>query len=464
MRALGVWYSIAVLAFLSLGACGEEEAASAEPEVAGICSEASQSTSEEAGGVSAPEVRSSVPQTYDWMAELEMNFAAIGAGARAHYNASSPGECQFPPVSGGEDQGSPVYTPVENTCCSAGGLGGPDTNGDNLCDVTGGMNMFCSDSTWTALGFAPDSPHAFTYRFVPWVGGGDELPPWFSDSNHRGFDIEAYGDPECDGTPVVYLQTVDMGTDSSVSGVLMDEYFAVCADTECDWESAVQTWHEECGCARDDEPCASACAEAAGWLPMEPYSCALSPSVADDVWAEGTSEIMLVGVPSGYDVYAEVETSFAQILSGAIASYESSPQGDCQFPANQGLTPVEATCCSFGGLGGPDTNGNNLCDEDPEMWTWESEDYPQSWDEIGFTGPEGEHSGVYGFGSSEDLFEIYASVRPQCGSDELEFSQHIDLSQLTFEGDSCTPTGGADAWAAATLDRTMDPPVLDATP
>ena len=43
----------------------------------------------------------------------------------------------------------------------------------------------------------------------------------------------------------------------------------------------------------------------------------------------------------------------------------------CQFPADQGVTPIEATCCSS--QGGPDTDADDRCDGNPATWddpTW----------------------------------------------------------------------------------------------
>jgi len=44
---------------------------------------------------------------------------------------------------------------------------------------------------------------------------------------------------------------------------------------------------------------------------------------------------------------------------------------DCQFPDNQGVTPVEGTCCAA--LGGPDSDNDERCDNTSEYWntkTW----------------------------------------------------------------------------------------------
>ena len=495
---------VGFLLVLAVSACGEDEetvatcdpndAPTSVPTVAdepAICSEASETSSEQTGAGAPLPPLPGVPDGYDWMNEIETNFAAITEGVAAYVSASSAGDCHLPP--GMLDPQESFFTPVEATCCSAGGLGGPDTNGDNLCEVNGGMNMFCSDDTWRAIGFAPDTPHAFTYGLEPYDYYPDESDWVFSWGLVPGFTLYAYGDPECDGVPVVYSQVVEFDQFN-----LETEYAAACGcdawdDTNCLQECAsglrMTKWLNECAelirsdstslanclavCSSDDADCANACAEChsvvvdqCSYLGLEPIPdwplpCDLNTEVLENSWAEAPREIRLETIPSGYDLNEELETNFGAILSGARAAYEASPSGDCQFPSNQGLTPVEATCCSSSGLGGPDTNGNNLCDIDPEMWTWESEDYPRSWDEIGFAGPEGEHHAVYGFRSSGDLFEVYAWASPGCDGEHLEFSQHIDLSKLTFEGDSCVPAGGADAWAAATSEQSTETPLLD---
>jgi prepilin-type N-terminal cleavage/methylation domain-containing protein len=69
---------------------------------------------------------------------------------------------------------------------------------------------------------------------------------------------------------------------------------------------------------------------------------------------------------------------------------------ECQFPANQGVTPVEATCCSSGGGAGPDANGDDRCDSDPSLW---DED---TWSALNFQMND-EHYFVYSFDASGTL-------------------------------------------------------------
>ncbi len=41
----------------------------------------------------------------------------------------------------------------------------------------------------------------------------------------------------------------------------------------------------------------------------------------------------------------------------------------CQFPDDQGVTPLEKSCCSTNSLGGPDSDKDDRCDQNPDLWT-----------------------------------------------------------------------------------------------
>jgi prepilin-type N-terminal cleavage/methylation domain-containing protein len=91
----------------------------------------------------------------------------------------------------------------------------------------------------------------------------------------------------------------------------------------------------------------------------------------------------------------------------------------CQFPANQGVTPVEGTCCSTGGLGGPDNNQDDRCDSNPAVWdekTWSSLTFQMS----------DEHYFVYAFDSEGTLKE--ANFRATANAD-----LDCDSIQSTFQ-------------------------------
>jgi prepilin-type N-terminal cleavage/methylation domain-containing protein len=68
----------------------------------------------------------------------------------------------------------------------------------------------------------------------------------------------------------------------------------------------------------------------------------------------------------------------------------------CQFPRNQGVTPVEGTCCSSNGLAGADHNGDERCDADPDLWN------TPVWNALTFQMTD-EHYYVYGFESDGEL-------------------------------------------------------------
>lgn len=56
---------------------------------------------------------------------------------------------------------------------------------------------------------------------------------------------------------------------------------------------------------------------------------------------------------------------------------DSGSVGACAFPANQGITPLAATCCSS--FGGPDADLDGRCDGDAAGWV------TSTWQEIGFS-------------------------------------------------------------------------------
>jgi len=88
--------------------------------------------------------------------------------------------------------------------------------------------------------------------------------------------------------------------------------------------------------------------------------------------------LSVVAVPAFIKYMRKAKTSEAidmldKIYKGA-SDYYSTPRVsenvasklECQFPADQGLTPIEASCCT--GVG-PDKNNDDRCDADPDLWT-----------------------------------------------------------------------------------------------
>ncbi len=99
-----------------------------------------------------------------------------------------------------------------------------------------------------------------------------------------------------------------------------------------------------------------------------------------------------------FDDQGEVLSNLQRIYEGAalyLGRERVTVEGEsvaCAFPANQGVTPIEGTCCSL--QGGPDRDADNRCDADPAAW-----DEP-IWSDLGFT-LAGAHELVYRFGVDE---------------------------------------------------------------
>ena len=122
---------------------------------------------------------------------------------------------------------------------------------------------------------------------------------------------------------------------------------------------------------------------------------------------------------------SEAVDNLDKIYKGAAVYYSTPyvlPTGQkvpCQFPANQGVTPVEGTCCSTGGLGGPDNNQDDRCDKSPAIWdeaTWAALNFYMS----------DEHYFVYAFDSEGTLKE--ANFRATANAD-----MDCDSIQSTFQ-------------------------------
>lgn len=110
-----------------------------------------------------------------------------------------------------------------------------------------------------------------------------------------------------------------------------------------------------------------------------------------------------------------------KIYKGA-ALYYTSPRVNaagakvgCRFPANQGPTPVEGTCCSSNGLGGHDANGDERCDADPAVWS------TPVWEALSFQMTD-EHYYVYAFDSGGELAgaELIASAHGDLDCDGIQ--------------------------------------------
>ncbi len=115
--------------------------------------------------------------------------------------------------------------------------------------------------------------------------------------------------------------------------------------------------------------------------------------------------LSVVAVPAFVKYMRRAKTTEAidelsKVVQGA-ATYFATPHisalGErlpCQFPANQGVTPIQETCCAD--LGGPDSDGDGRCDADPAIW-----DGPR-WNAVSFEMRDA-HYFVYGFESAGTL-------------------------------------------------------------
>jgi len=91
----------------------------------------------------------------------------------------------------------------------------------------------------------------------------------------------------------------------------------------------------------------------------------------------------------------------------------------CQFPADQGITPTQATCCSTNSLGGPDTDNDDRCDPHPEIWQG------KTWSALSFQIND-QHYFVYSYDSEGTLADAQFTANAHADLD-------CDGTQSTFQ-------------------------------
>jgi len=250
--------------------------------------------------------------------------------------AKSSGSCDIPDAS---------FRPVEYTCCNA--LGGPDINGNNLCDHDPAI---WTDWWWMRLGFILEGEHAYVYGV-------------------QNDGISAFNDVYCDGTLDGFvINLTEYVNQGSCNWTNLDhvEYFSGSNKLFNISLTSGQQSEFSVACAQDSD-CDGIVGQ--GWFmpPGVNASCEEADSICSYELQTGT----------------EVKANLEDLYLGFMESTQSS--GNCSPPSNQ-VTPVEATCCAA--LGGPDIDLNNMCDVDVSVWN------QSGWNQMNFS-INNEHSYVY---------------------------------------------------------------------
>lgn len=258
-------------------------------------------------------------------AEVLHNFARIHRGAAIQFAREhrlqadgSEAPCPLPRMQG--------VTPIEGTCCSS--LGGPDANGDGLCD--GDPTAWDSiEKLWTALGFRLADEHAAVYAIFPYESCGTPR-----EGDNFVYEAFAHTDLDCNG----YQETFSLIGRANADGADLLTPDVVGFDFQAPALSAS-------GEIRLDE--------SAQELFVPPGLMSLNPHFDE--------------------VYAQLST----LAEAAATVYSEGEPGSCVFPADAPCTPEEQTCCST--LGGPGANTFAVCDPQEDIW-----DAP-GWQELGFS-------------------------------------------------------------------------------
>ena len=300
--------------------------------------------------------------------EVNKNLDRILAEAVEYYEDN----CAWP--------SNQYMTPVEGTCCQA--LGGPDNDGDNLCDLT---NTYWQTSSWSAVEFMQSDPHAFVYALDRVTKGP---ATWLKAS--------AYGDLDCDNFQSTFARFVKpvTSTPPCTAAVVTGRYTENEADgcacmTGCyDWGTCgdgTKDAGESCddGNRVNGDGCDVDCTVSCSWVDVPPGL-----------------EVIQAGVPGDCDFAfkdgVEPLTHLQRMYKGATVyrgETRLDTNGDavvCGDPSNQAVTPVEGSCCQS--LGGPDNDGDDLCDLTQIYWD------TQTWAALGF-GLENPHAWLAKFTS-----------------------------------------------------------------
>ena len=109
---------------------------------------------------------------------------------------------------------------------------------------------------------------------------------------------------------------------------------------------------------------------------------------------------------------------------------------------------MEGTCCSGNGLGGPDTDDDQLCDPDAAVWG------TSTWDDLDFQ-IEDAHGFVYSFnaeGTGDGAsFVATANADLNCNAVQSTFQRMGFVPAAGLAADSCVPLGGSESWSESVL-------------
>ncbi len=300
-------------------------------------------------------------------------------GAQAYYSMWRPsGDGIGPPeLSFGEQM--PLLqgmTPSPGTCCPA--FGGPDSNGDHLCDVDASL---WQTETWRFLGFKLEEGHRFAYSFEE-----------FGDSSGEPlFEILAVGDLDCDGTSVTFSLQGSFAPDSK-------PYFDSWELNRLNKPTQIAVAHK---------------ALANGPAFIDPYLDVPPATTANDAYQIGVGETyygrfseplvylqeMYVGAMRYFSI-PRAQLGHKPWCLSAPGDYELMKPYKAHFPEylplTYGLTPVEGTCCSS--RGGHDTKSDDFCDSNIGSFEY------GPWSNLGFS-VDSQHEFVYAI-EEDEWFDV----------------------------------------------------------
>ena len=289
-------------------------------------------------------------------------------------------------------------TPWTGNCCWS--QGGPDTDKNNFCDNKSKGELF-STPVWRFLNFRRTDQFRFAYSFEE-TGTGY--------LNQSLFEARVVGDLDCDGLAATFVVKGQFGVGFGNKYVKPNAYFqpfsklAIPLEVEYIPEAPGEASSIISSTWPDETPDT--------WLASSVYAILL-----EDTYVGQYKEAFqnLLGMDAGARKYYSTPKVAAQAPVCQVAAQDQGLVGawsdhiPAYMPLMQGLTPVQGTCCSGSG---PDNDGDDLCDPDPDVWS------TKAWTAIQFA-LFGSHRFVYDFheynldGNSFE-YRASASQDPSC--------------------------------------------------
>ena len=374
----------------------------------------------------------------DCLEPLE-NMQRIYRGAQAYYStwwlfSKDDGKFKPPPLNFGKIYPLRSKPGPLDSCCSEGRGLKASTVAPDHCEVD---DEVWNQPTWRFLDFRPEKSHRYTYSFHE---NGDGTP------GGDLFEIRAVGDLDCDGKPGTFVLKGGYSTRAA-------ERYYVHTPNQLRVPTELLYVSEAGGSdLRSLDPCLGLawCTKTPPKLgkayrelrkiypintdaPTTPFHISFRDQYPNRFYEPVHWLLRMYRGARRYFAIPRAQAGAPKCLvpEETRTVIERYPDAFPSYlPLSQGITPVEGTCCNR--FGGPDTDGDDLCDSCPDLYS------EPVWMNLGFR-RHGQFSALVATsekrltnGSATIMFE----ARHDANCDK-QFDRFIILGELTEEDGSC---------------------------